>query len=103
MNIEKLPGEGKGWGDGKAVRDFNMRRKTVAENTYSGFRPRLAQEPDWFWIKDCWAADERVNKSLSSIINSLLPYIKVACEHTTEIDTDGHVSIELNIGRIIIK
>lgn len=102
MSDEKQPGEGKGWGNGVAVRNFNASRKTNPANTYTSFRPRTEREAEYFVIRE-WCDDERVNKSFSAIINSLIPAIKIACEHTTERDEHGRITIELNAGRIEIR
>lgn len=94
---------GQGWGDGSLVRLFNEKRKTNPENTYTGFRPRIGAVEGAYFVVRNWCADPRVNKSFSAIFNSLMIPIKVACEHTTEVDENGSVSIELNLGRIIIE
>lgn len=96
---------GKGWGDGQAVRAANKRRtRPNPLNTYTGFRPRIGEnEGAFFVIRDKWCDDPRINKPFSALFNSLLIGIKTACEQTTEIDEHGNVSIELNLGRIIIE
>lgn len=103
MSTRILPPKGgKGWGDGSLVRQFNRNRKRNQENTYTGFRPRVgAIEGAYFVIRN-WCDDERINKSFSAIFNSLMIPLKEAIENTTEIDDEGQVSIELNIGRIPI-
>lgn len=93
---------GQGWGDGSLVRQFNRKRKINPENSYTGFRPRVGEIEGAYFVIRNWCNDPRVNKSFSAIFNSLMVSIKVACEHTTEIDADGQVSIELNLGRIVI-
>lgn len=92
---------GKGWGDGSMVQAFNENRMTNPANTYTGFRPRVENEGCYYVIRN-WCKDPRVRKSFSSLINSLLPYISVAVQHTTERDEDGRITIELNLGRIEI-
>lgn len=101
ITAPKVP-SGKGWGDGSLVRRFNKGRTVNPENTYTGFRPRVELEGVYFVIRN-WCSDPRINQSFSSIFNSLLTPIKVACENTTEVSETGEVSIELNLGRIIIR
>lgn len=100
--ISPPKGSGKGWGDGAKVAAWNKRRMTNPENTYTAFRPRVENEGLYFVIRN-WAADPRVNKSFSAIINSLLEGLKTACENTTEKDEHGRISIEVNLGRIYIE
>lgn len=102
MTTKTKPNAGKGWGDGKAVRAFNAGRKTNPANTYTGFRPRVGEIEGAYFVIRGWCEDPRINKSFSAIFNSLMIPIKIACENTTEIDENGQVSIELNIGRIPI-
>ena len=71
------------------------------DNTYTGFRPRVANEEDYFFIKK-WCDLPQVKRSFSSVLNSLIPMVRVACEQTTRTE-QGEVSIELNLGRIIIR
>lgn len=94
---------GKGWGDGSLVQAYNKRRTRNPENTYTGFRPRTGEVEGAYYVIRNWCNDPRVNRSFSAIFNSLMIGIKTACEHTTEKDADGNVSIELNLGRIIIR
>lgn len=95
--------EGKGWGDGSLVRQFNRGRKRNPENTYTGFKPRVGEIEGAYFVIRNWCDDPRINKSFSAIFNSVMIGLKTACEQTTEVDTDGQVSIELNLGRIEIK
>lgn len=101
-NTNKLAGEGKGWGDGQAIREFNLARRTNSANTITGFRPRVGVEAEYFVIR-AWCDDPRINKSFSALINALIPGLKTAVEHTTEVDKEGVLSIELNLGRIDIR
>lgn len=93
---------GKGWGDGSLVRQFNRGRKVNPENTYTGFRPRVGEIEGAYFVIRNWCNDPRINKSFSSIFNSLMLPIKFACENTTEIDEHGRVTIELH-GRFPIE
>jgi len=93
---------GKGWGSGELVRAFNRGRKINQENTYTGFRPRIGEIEGAYFVIRNWCNDPRVNKSFSSIFNSIMIPLKEAIENTTEVDEFGQVSIELNIGRIVI-
>jgi hypothetical protein len=103
MAQKAIKGAGKGWGDGQAVTAFNERRRTNPENTYTGFRPRVENEAAFFVLRE-WASDRVVNRSFSSIINAVLPGLMAAVQNTTEIDTEtGEISIEINLGRIVIK
>ena len=102
IHAPKRP-NGQGWGDGALVREFNKRRTVNPENTYTGFRPRTGEVEGAYFVIRNWCDDPRVNRSFSAIFNSLMIPIKLACEHTTEIDDEGQVSIELNLGRIIIR
>lgn len=98
----KRKNEGKGWGDGTKVRAYTKRRKRQEENTYTGFRPRIYNEAAYYVIRE-WCDDERINLSLSSLFNAIIPGLKIACENTTEKDEEtGRISIELNLGRIEI-
>lgn len=93
---------GRGWGDGVAVAAFNARRRRNPENTYTGFRPRVANEAAYFVIRK-WCDDPIINKSFSAVINALLPSIKVAMEQSTEVNEEtGQISIDCNFGRIDI-
>lgn len=105
MSQIKIKYHGQGWGDGNAVRAANRKRtQRNPLNTYTGFRPRIGEcEAAFFVIRDTWCDDQRINKPFSAVINSLLIGIKTAMEQTTEIDENGNVSIELNLGRIIIE
>lgn len=69
---------------------------------YTGFRPRNAQEPNYYAIRR-WCDHPDVRSNFSSVLNSLLPHLKMAMENTTEIDEFGNVTIELNLGRIKIE
>ena len=72
---------------------------TKHSNTYMGFRPRIELEADWYWLKR-WC--EENNTSMSGIINSLVPYLKVAAENTTERHATT-LTIDASFGRIKIK
>jgi hypothetical protein len=72
---------------------------TKHSNTYMGFRPRIENEPDWYWLKR-WC--EANGTTLSAIINNLIPYLKVAAENTTEKHAST-VTIDASFGRIKIK
>lgn len=91
-----------GWGDGSLVRLFNRGRKVNPENTYTGFRPRVGEIEGAYFVIRNWCNDPRINKSFSAIFNSLMIPLKVCCEHTTEVDENGSVSIEVNLGRVTI-
>lgn len=94
---------GKGWGDGSLVRQYNKGRKVNINSTYTGFRPRVGEEEGAFFTIRNWCDDPQINRSFSAILNSILVPLRVACENTTEVDDQGNVSIEINLGRIIIK
>lgn len=93
---------GKGWGDGSLVAAYNAKRKCNPENTYTGFRPRVGEVEGAYFVIRNWCNDDRIRRSFSAIFNSLMIGIKVACENTTEVDEHGHISIELNLGRVTI-
>lgn len=94
---------GQGWGDGSIAQQFHRGRRFNAENTYTGFRPRVGDiEGAYFVLRD-WCADPRIRRSFSSLFNSLMIPLKVACENTTEVDEHGRISIEANFGRIVIE
>ena len=98
---DKNKNEGKGWGDGKKVTQYNKKRMSNPENTYTGFRPRVENEAAWYVMRQ-WCDREDINLSFSALINAILPGLKVSLENTTEI-SHGQISIELNLGRIEIK
>lgn len=94
---------GQGWGDGSLVRQFNKGRKINPENTYTGFRPRVGDVEGAYFVVRNWCTDPRINKSFSAIFNSIMVPLKVALENTTEVDEQGRISVELNLGRIVIE
>lgn len=69
---------------------------------YTGFRPRNSVEPSYYAVRR-WCDSEHVRSNFSSLLNSLLPHIKVALENYTEIDEFGNVTVEFNLGRIKIE
>lgn len=94
---------GRGWGDGSLVQAYNKRRTVNPENTCTAFRPRAGDAEAAFYVLRNWCKDPRINKPFSALLNSLLQGLKTSCENTTEIDAEGNISIELNLGRVQIK
>lgn len=109
---------GKGWGDGQKAAAFHQsRRKHITErmstSEFTTFRPRVDNEGDYWIIRDWGAEDVRqlqidagykpTGISLSALFNCLLKGLATSVQNTTQIDTDGNISIELNLGRINIK
>lgn len=99
---------GKCWGDGNAVRAYSARRrKPISEkkviSEFISLRPRVDNEAEFFVIRK-WCDDPQVNKPFSALLNSLLAGLAYSVENTTQVDPEtGEVSIEVNLGRIIIK
>jgi len=112
----KHGGEGKGWSV-KAAAHHATRLKHISQrmstSEYSTFRPRRHLEIHYWVIRD-WGAEDvpalqqqagykDSGVAFSALFNSLLEGLAESVKNTTQIDADGNISIEVNLGRIIIK
>lgn len=111
--------KGQGWGDGIKARAFHeSRRKHISQrmatSEYTSFRPRLDNEGNYWIIRDWGSEDvpdlqikagfQGKGVSLSALFNSLLEGLSKSVQQTTQIDPEtGEISIEVNLGRIIIN
>lgn len=116
--LGKAATEGKGWGDGKKAHAYHEgRRKHITQrmstSEFTTFRPRINEEP-YYWIIRDWGSQDvpdlqqrkgykPTGIAFSAVLNSLLQSIATSVQNTTEIDEDGNISIELNLGRINIR
>lgn len=110
--------KGQGWGNGKGALKYHESRrihisKRMATSEFTSFRPRVSNEA-FYWIIRDWGSVEvphlrqtngHGDRSipLSALFNSLLQGLAIAVQNTTEIDAEGNISIEVNLGRIIIE
>lgn len=110
--------KGQGWGNGKQASQFHEGRrlhisKRMSTSEYTSFRPRVENEA-FYWIIRDWGAQcipnlkaehgyKPVPIPLSALFNSMLEQIAIAVQNTTEIDADGNISVEFNLGRIQIR
>lgn len=110
--------KGQGWGNGKRATKFHESRrihisKRMATSEYTSFRPRVTNEAFYWIVRDWGSVDvphlkqtagyKPIAIPLSALFNSLLEGLARAVQNTTEIDAEGNISIELNLGRITIE
>lgn len=95
-----------GWKSEKVRAYKDAREKPVGQKLnaypYTSFRPRVENEPLYYMLRR-WCDEPEVQVNISSLLNSLLPYLVRACTDTTERDANGDITVEMNFGRIKIK
>jgi len=107
---------GKGWGM-KTIANNKQRTKHISQrmsaSEFTTFRPRVDNEGAYWVIRD-WGTEDiphlqstngfkPTGMSLSALFNCLLHGLSAAVQNTTQIDADGNISIEVNLGRINIR